>query len=47
MPRSKGQEVHLLGVMPRDQEPGPVLSACITLHSPCANMRKAKTIKTN
>lgn len=47
MPRSKGQEVHLLGVMPGDQEPGPVLSACIPLRSPCANVCKVKTIKTN
>lgn len=47
MPQGKGQDVPLDGVMSRDQEPGPILSACIPLHFPCANARKAKTIKIN
>lgn len=47
MPQGKGQDVPLDGVMSRDQEPGPILSACIPLHFPCANVREAKTIKIN
>lgn len=47
MPPGEGQGVLLDGLTHRDQEPGPILSACIPLRFPCANARKGKTIKIN